>query len=196
VAGAWIGLAIKSDGGVIGGGGVTDSLIRARALADLGIMWQGGWVLMTATTTRMFIDSFIGVWTFLAAVVYSVYRKTETGRQMGSRVSPREIWERFPKFIIGFSLTFSIIVLIGLTNPQAIKAAETGSGHANALRNLFFSLCFFSVGLATNFRKLWINGIGRIMAIYGLCIFGFIIWAGLFICWIFYHGLMPPMEAP
>jgi hypothetical protein len=31
----------------------------------------------------------------------------------------------------------------------AVKAAETGTGHANPLKTLFFGLCFFSVGLST-----------------------------------------------
>ena len=192
VAGAWIGLAIKTDGGVIGGGAVADALIRANALTNLGIRWQEGWVLMTATTTRVFIDAFIGVWTFLAALIWSAYRLNEEGALDRRNVSPREIWERFPKFIIGFSLTFLTIVVIGLANPQMIKAAETGSSHANALRTIFFSLCFFSVGLAANFRKLWVVGIGRVIAVYGLCVFGFILWIGLLICWVFYHGVMPP----
>jgi hypothetical protein len=75
----------------------------------------------------------------------------------------------------------------------AVKAAETGAGHANALKTLFFSLCFFSVGLATNVRKLWVEGIGRVIVVYGLSVFGFIMWIGLLICWVFYHGVMPPV---
>jgi uncharacterized membrane protein YadS len=193
VAGAWIGLAIKTDGGVIGAGAVADSLIRARSLADLGIRWADGWTLMTATTTRVFIDASIGFWTFIVAIIWSAYRLNDGAAISGSKVSTREIWRRFPKFILGFSLTFVVIVVIGLTNPQIVKAAETGAGHANALRTLFFSLCFFSVGLAANFRKLWVNGIGRIMAVYALCVFGFIIWVGLLISWVLYHGVMPPV---
>ena len=37
VAGAWMGLAVKSDGGAIASGAITDSLIRAKALAEYGI---------------------------------------------------------------------------------------------------------------------------------------------------------------
>jgi uncharacterized membrane protein YadS len=193
VAGAWIGLAIKTDGGVIGAGGLTDSLVTAKAWTDLGISWTRGWVLMTAITTRVFIDSFVGVWTFIVAVLWSLYRLDGTGAVVRTTVSPREIWERFPKFIIGFTLTFLVILLIGLANPQTVKAAQTGSGHANAVRTLFFGLCFFSVGLAADIRKVLGKGIGRVMAVYGFCVFGFIIWIGLFICWVFYHGVAPPL---
>ena len=60
VAGAWMGLAVKSDGGAVASGAITDSLIRAKALAELGIKWEEGWMLMAATTTKVFIDVFIG----------------------------------------------------------------------------------------------------------------------------------------
>ncbi len=192
VAGAWIGLSIKTDGGVIGAGAVSDSLIRAKALASLGIRWEDGWTLMTATTIRVFIDGFLGVWIFILAIIWAAFRLNGEKASKVSKVTPREIWERFPKFIIGFSLTFLIIVVIGLTNPHMVKAAETGAGHANAVRTLFFSLCFFSVGLSADFRKLWVKGIGRIMAIYAFCVFGFIMWIGLLVCWLFYHGVVPP----
>ena len=58
VAGAWMGLAVKSDGGAVASGAITDSLIRAKALADLGIKWEEGWMLMAATTTK-FLSTFL-----------------------------------------------------------------------------------------------------------------------------------------
>lgn len=196
VAGAWMGLAVKSDGGAVASGAITDSLIRARALTDLGIKWEEGWMLMAATTTKVFIDVFIGVWAFILAIVWSVCRIDKAGAGSAcEKISAREIWDRFPKFVLGFTLTFLILLVIGLSNPDVVKAAKTGSGHANALRTLFFALCFFSIGLITNVRKLWAEGMGRIVAVYGVCLFGFILWVGLFISWLFYHGIMPPVAA-
>ena len=75
----------------------------------------------------------------------------------------------------------------------AVKAAETGTGHANALKTLFFSLCFFSVGLSTTVRKLRVDGIERVQAFYEPSLFGFIMWIGLSICGVFYHGVMYPV---
>lgn len=194
VAGSWMGLAVKSDGGAISSGAITDSLIRAKALTELGIRWEEGWILMVATTTKVFIDIFIGVWAFILAVVWSVFRIDKTRpQQMGSKVSKAEIWDRFPKFLIGFILTFLILLYMGLNDPSIVKAASVGTDQANALRTLLFALCFFSIGMVTNVRKLWAAGMGRIVGVYTVCLFGFIIWVGLVISWLFYKGITPPV---
>lgn len=196
VAGAWMGLAVKSDGGAVASGAITDSLIRAKALTELGINWEEGWMLMAATTTKVFIDVFIGVWAFVLAIIWSVYRLDTvgvSGQTQRTKVSAMEIWNRFPKFVIGFTLTFVILLILGLNNPKIVKAAQAGSNQANALRTLFFGLCFFSIGMITNVKKLWAEGMGRIVAVYSVCLFGFILWVGLLISWLFYHGIMPPV---
>ena len=48
VAGAWMGLAIKTDGAAVAGGGITELLILAKAAAE-GIKYQPGWILGTAS---------------------------------------------------------------------------------------------------------------------------------------------------
>jgi hypothetical protein len=60
-------------------------------------------------------------------------------------------------------------------------------------RQLFFAMTFFAIGVVSNFRKLWQEGIGRLAAVYCICLFGFIIWVGLLISWIFFHGVTPPV---
>jgi hypothetical protein len=47
--------------------------------------------------------------------------------------------------------------------------------------------------VVSNFRKLWEEGIGKLAAVYVLCLFGYIIWIGLAISWIFFHGMLPPL---
>jgi len=42
-------------------------------------------------------------------------------------------------------------------------------------------------------RVLWQEGIGRLAAVYVVSLFGFVIWAGLLISWIFFSGLKPPL---
>ena len=198
VAGAWLGLAVKSDGGAVASGAITDALIRSKALATLGINYQEGWMLMAATTTKLFIDLFIGVWAFILAIIWSVFgldsndpsKMTKSGK---ANISPAEIWNRFPKFVLGFMFTFLVMLLLGLNNPKLVKAAEAGAGEANLLRSMFFALCFFSIGIVTNVRKLWAAGMGRIVSVYAVCLFGFILWVGLGISWLFYHGVYPPI---
>jgi uncharacterized membrane protein YadS len=194
VAGAWMGLAVKSDGGAIASGAITDALVRAKALKELGINWEEGWILMVTTTTKVFIDIFIGVWAFVLAVIWSVFRIDKNKvAGTGDKVNAREIWDRFPKFIIGFVLAFFILFFAGINQPDIVESAEKGVNSANAFRSILFALCFFSIGLITNVRKLWQAGMGRIVTVYAVALFCFILWVGLFISWLFYHGVMPPV---
>jgi uncharacterized membrane protein YadS len=188
VAGAWMGLAVKTDGAAVASGAIVDSLIRAKALAATGVKYKEGWMLMTATTVKIFIDIFIGVWAFVLAVIWCT--KIEC---RGGRIKAVEIWERFPKFVIGYAVTFVIMLLACLASPSILKTARPATGEMDTFRVLFFVLTFFTIGVVSNFKKLWEEGIGRLAAVYVLCLFGFIIWIGLLISWIFFHGVMPPL---
>ena len=42
------------------------------------------------------------------------------------------------------------------------------------------------------FKKLMEEGLGKLAAVYCISLFGFIIWVGLFISWLFFHGVKPP----
>ena len=61
---------------------------------------------------------------------------------------------------------------------------------------LFFCLTFFTIGVVSNFRKLWEEGIGKLAAVYVVGLFGFIIWFGLVISWMFFGGVLPPIAQP
>ena len=183
VAGAWMGLAVKSDGGAVASGAITDTLVRAKALADYGVSYQEGWVLMAATTAKVFIDVFIGIWAFVLAVIWSIFRLNQAPAAQAVKkerhaVSLREIGERFPKFILGFAAVFILFLLWGLSSPDMVKQVSAGAGQANLLRSVFFGLCFFSIGLITNVRKLWQEGLGRIVGVYAVALIGFILWIG------------------
>jgi uncharacterized membrane protein YadS len=188
VAGAWMGLAVKTDGAAVASGAITDALIRGKAAAA-GIRWQEGWMLMAATTTKIFIDMFIGIWAFVLAVIWTTVIDRKPGEKT---VGAGEIWNRFPKFVIGYFLTFVVMLLIGLAAPGLMAQAKLASGEANIFRVMFFVLTFFSIGLVSDFGKLWEEGIGRLALVYVVCLFGFILWIGLAISFIFFHGLTPP----
>ncbi|OGQ93591.1 MAG: hypothetical protein A2284_11600 [Deltaproteobacteria bacterium RIFOXYA12_FULL_61_11] len=190
VAGAWMGLAVKTDGAAVASGAIVDSLVRAKALAEEGVVYKEGWMLMTATTTKMFIDVFIGIWSFLLAVIWCT--KIDAGKS-GQRVGLGHIWERFPKFVLGYVLTFACLLVAVLTWPELQAVAATATDEGNVFRVLFFTMTFFSIGLISDFRKLWEEGIGRLAAVYLISLFGFIIWIGLFISWVFFHGIKPPL---
>ncbi|OFX26063.1 MAG: hypothetical protein A2V77_18255 [Anaeromyxobacter sp. RBG_16_69_14] len=246
VAGAWMGLAVKTDGAAVASGAIADSLIRGRASAE-GINYQPDWIMGTAATVKVFIDVFIGLWAFVLAIIWC----TLIERRPGEAFRPGQIWERFPKFVIGYVITFLLVLLvcwpaskhmtslrvqlIGLNKQLAaeeaqlatakgdataiasqqdpilvtrekiagldtelksaratISAAKTATGEANVFRGLFFVMTFFSIGVVSDFRKLWAEGFGKLAAVYVISLFGFIIWVGLAISWLFFHGVRPP----
>ena len=114
-----------------------------------------------------------------------------------ARLDAREIWDRFPKFVIGYVLTFIIILLVALSaSPPIVAKVKSAMGEANTFRGIFFVLTFFTIGVMSNFRKLWEEGIGRLAAVYVLSLFGFVIWVGLLISWLFFSGVKPPLATP
>lgn len=246
VAGAWMGLAVKTDGAAFASGAIVDALIRAKAESVAGIKYDSGWMLMAASTTKLFIDIFISIWAFLLAVIWC----TKIECKPGEKVQAIEIWRRFPKFVLAYVITFIVLLLIAIpitakitpveneikklekeitalerdlaAKPEAEKAAITEKINANkarikelkdsiaaekktqsaakeatagtdAMRKLFFLLTFFTIGVVSNFRKLWEEGIGKLALVYLICLFGFILWIGLLISWIFFHGVKPPV---
>jgi uncharacterized membrane protein YadS len=248
VAGAWMGLAVKTDGAATAAGAITDALILAKA-AGHGIAYEKDWILNTATTIKVFIDIFIGIWAFVLAYVWA----NHVEKRAGDKVRAAEIWQRFPKFILGYVLTFGLFLSLGLAFPALVKSettvpltrevkltdpdtgevrlekvpvmneisrvdpatgrpalvavpatrkeikpgpAKCSTDEANVFRVLFFCLTFFTIGVLSDFRKLWEEGIGRLAAVYAVGLFGFIIWFGLILSWVFFGGVHPPMAHP
>jgi uncharacterized membrane protein YadS len=188
-AGAWMALSVKTDGAAVASGAITEGLILGKAAAA-GIKYQPGWILGTSATVKVFIDIFIGVWAFVLAYVWT--KHIEVRKDDTAKVS--EIWQRFPKFVIGYVITFLIILLVALTASAPVVAkVKAAMGEANTFRGIFFVLTFFTIGVMSNFRKLWEEGIGRLAAVYLLCLFGFVIWVGLIISLIFFAGVKPPL---
>jgi uncharacterized membrane protein YadS len=188
VAGAWMGLAVKTDGAAVASGAIADSLILAKAYAEQGIRYEPGWIMGTATTVKVFIDIFIGIWAFILAWVWA----SKIERRDGDKVRFAEIWQRFPKFVLGYVGMFILILAIGLSSRDLVGGIKSAMGEANIFRGLFFSMTFLTIGVVSNFKKLWEEGIARLAAVYVICLFGFIIWVGLFISWLFFHGVKPP----
>jgi len=189
VAGAWMGLAVKTDGAAVASGAIAESLILAKALAVQGVHYQEGWVMATTTTVKVFIDVFIAIWAFILACIWSTkIQRTECG---GVRAG--QIWERFPKFILGYMLTFVIVIVAATAFPQLVKQTKAAMSQANVFRGIFFVMTFFTIGVVSNFRRLWEEGIGKLALVYVICLFGFIIWIGLLISWLFFAGVKPPL---
>jgi uncharacterized membrane protein YadS len=192
VAAAWMGLAVKTDGAAVSSGAITEALFQSQA-AETGLHYQEKAMLTTTTTVKVFIDLFIGVWAFVLAVVWAY----GIDKKAGQGVPLRDIWERFPKFVFGYFLAFGALLAIGVIWPQVIGtdkepgALRRGLEETDLFRRFFFVMTFFAIGLASNFKKLWAEGIARLALVYVVCLFGFVIWIGLLISWLFFHGVLP-----
>lgn len=112
-----------------------------------------------AAVVKMIQNILIGVVGFAVALFWitSVERDPDA-----KRPGLKEIWIRFPKFIVGFvaaSLLFSFVLspLFGsLFAGDGIELVEKGVLKAvtNPLRGWFFCLAFVSIGLESNFKEL------------------------------------------
>jgi len=124
VAGAWIGGNIDTTAAVVGAGAIHSE--RAMKVASIVKLSQ---------------NALIGVVAFLLALYWVVFVE----RNPNERPRVREIWDRFPKFILGF-VAVSIIVTLGLLTSSQVKALTN-------LRSWFLTLAFVCIGLELAFGE-------------------------------------------
>ena len=89
----------------------------------------------------------IGFIAFFVAIFFA----TKVDKDPNQKVGAGEIWNRFPKFIIGFfvaSLVASFII-------QPIGDVKAINGVLDQYKNWAFVLAFTSIGLDTNFKSLF-----------------------------------------
>jgi uncharacterized integral membrane protein (TIGR00698 family) len=134
VTGAWLGGSIDTTGAVVASG----TLVGEEALK-------------VSTIVKFSQNVLLGLAAF-AISVYWTYRKLNTSDAKSENSMPalKVIWERFPKFVIGFiaaSLMFSFFV-----SPATNAAVKDGLKN---LQGLWFALAFTSIGLETNFADLF-----------------------------------------
>lgn len=128
VGGAWIGGTLDTSGSVVAAG----ALISEPAM-KAGVI------------VKFSQNVLIGVAAFILSIVWALKK----GKQTGEKVSPIVIWERFPKFVLGFiaaSILFSFILHIDTVG--ATKSVLSG------LTKWWFALAFVSIGLETRFTEL------------------------------------------
>jgi uncharacterized integral membrane protein (TIGR00698 family) len=99
-------------------------------------------------------DIWIGIWSFIFAIISCVkWEKTNTSE----KPDPKEIWWRFPKFVLGFFISSMLITTISsfYTLEQYQKILKPGLvAPISDLRLWLFIFCFLSIGLTTKFREL------------------------------------------
>jgi uncharacterized membrane protein YadS len=132
VGGAWIGGTVDSTGAVVAAG----ALLGQQAME-------------TASVVKMIQNTLIGIIAFVVAFLWV----TRVDQRPGERPRASEIWDRFPKFILGFALASlaSSALFTPLLGAAAVDAALKVT---KGLRAWLFALAFVSIGLESNFRDL------------------------------------------
>ncbi len=140
VAGAWIGTSEFADAA---GFAAASALGDERAVKTFTLMKVVG------------RDMFVGVWALLVAFL-SVTRWERKSAGEAERVRLGEIWNRFPKFIIGFFVA-SLVVTVILASVDAKTGSQYSKeaiGPLKTLRGWAFTWTFLSIGFTTRFREL------------------------------------------
>ena len=188
VAAAWMGLAVKTDGAATAAGAVTEALYQPG---------NGSLMLAATTLIKVFIDLFIGVWCFVLALVWQFAFPGERAAESGGSAQTvrwTELFSRMPLFLLGFFVAFGGLLALGLAYPGTAEGIKRVEGQTEAFRKPLFALAFLAIGLATDFRRLWSPGLGKLVLVYLVALFGFILWIALAISWLFFHGV--PAVAP
>ncbi len=114
-------------------------------------------------------DAFIGVWAVLIAIISLKF----WDKKQGEKVSPIIIWQKFPKFILGFVLACLFASLIALClDEQAFKTFQKDAlSVLKNLKNWFFTFAFLSIGLSVRFRDILSVGFKPFLAFFlGACV--------------------------
>lgn len=191
VAGAAMGMAIKTDGADAAAGAIMDEMMRVSKAEKDGVQWEEGYITTSAIMTKIWIDMFIGLWAFVLAMIW-VYK---VDRTPGEHVMASEIWHRFPKFVLGYFITWGLYVSILAMNKEMLGMAKIGAVPIEkGMRKLFFMFTFLSMGVITDFKKLAEARFGKMIFVYLIALFVFIIPVAIGVAWLFHHGMQVPVK--
>lgn len=135
VAGAWLGGTIDTSGAVVAAG----TMLGEEALKY-------------ATLVKFSQNVLLGLAAFFISLYWS-YSKKEANFE---KPTVRTIWERFPKFVLGFiiaSLFFSFVL-----SPALVSTIK---GSVKELQTYWFALAFTCIGLETKFTDIFSMERGR-----------------------------------
>jgi uncharacterized integral membrane protein (TIGR00698 family) len=138
VTGAWLGGTIDTTGAVVASG----TLVGETALK-------------VSTIVKFSQNVMLGIAAFAISIYWTYTGKGEK-LPHGEKPSLGVIWDRFPKFVLGFvaaSLLFSFVL-----SPDTVK---TVSGSLKTIQTMWFVLAFTSIGLETRFSDLFLNNSRR-----------------------------------
>lgn len=139
---------------VLGGAWIGGTIDATGAVAAAGAFLSDE-ALYVAATIKMIQNILIGLIAFGVAVYWTTRVETAGGPR---RADAREIWNRFPKFVLGFlgaSILFSLVYEnLGETLGTIVVSEGIIGGWTKSVRGWCFCLAFVSIGLSTDFREL------------------------------------------
>jgi uncharacterized integral membrane protein (TIGR00698 family) len=168
VGGAWVGGTIDTSGAVVAAG----ELISEPAMN-------------AAVIVKFSQNAMLG----LAAFALSIWWTMRQGTRTGTRPSARVIWDRFPKFVLGFiatSLLFSFVL-------SSVLVTDTGV-LIRTLRTWWFALAFVCIGLETRVGDIIGMEEGRPAAAFLIAQTLNVVWT-LAIAWLLFGGVWQPATA-
>ena len=163
VGGAWLGGTIDTSGAVVAAG----ELVGESAMN-------------AAVIVKFSQNAMLG----LAAFALSVWWTFRTGAATGEKPSVKIIWERFPKFVLGF-IAASVLFSFALS-PEFVDSSK---GLMKGLRTWWFALAFVCIGLETRFRDLVAMDEGRPAVAFLLAQSVNVFWT-LLIAWLLFGGVL------
>lgn len=163
-AGAWVGTSEYAD--------AAGYAVVAELQKDYGEAPVQAFTLMKVIGR----DIWIGIWALVLSVISVVFWERGSGPSgPKGRLGLSVIWERFPKFVLGFFAASVFMSIVAATPPSKQEAKEVASevspekatadwydkelkpkaiGPIKKMREWAFVLCFVSIGLSTRFREL------------------------------------------
>jgi uncharacterized membrane protein YadS len=150
VAGAWIGTSEFADAAGLAAaqtyGGYAGNVPGIAGNPDAAV---SAFTLMKVIGR----DVWIGVWAFVLSFIATT-RWERTG--VNSRANAAEIWNRFPKFVLGFLVASAVVTLVSQGYDYAAYKKEVLPalvGPLQAFRTWAFTFAFLSIGLTTRLRE-------------------------------------------
>ena len=169
VAGAWLGGTLDTSAAVVAAGELVSEQARNAAVV-----------------VKLSQNVLIGVAAF-ALTVWWALRKSDRVDQ--PKVSARVIWDRFPKFVLGFLLV-SFVFSFALP----AQTVTDSRGVLTAMRTAWFALAFVAIGLETSLGELVTTGEGRpAVAFLGGQAFNIVI--TLVMAYLLFGGVLVPAPA-
>ncbi len=163
VGGAWLGGTIDTSGAVVAAGEIV-----------------GESAMNAAVIVKFSQNAMLG----LAAFALSVWWTLRAGAATGEKPSAKIIWERFPKFVLGFivaSLLFSFVFTADFVDDTASLM--------KGLRTWWFAMAFVCIGLETRFKDLLTLDEGRPAIAFVLAQTLNVIWT-LAVAWLLFGGVI------